>query len=129
MKATRLVGVVLFVIIMCLFLSACRPSNIVRGSTYGYTLGYMKEDYNLSFEEAWRACERTIASLKGYDVVPERYLGKGTIKATIVNDVVRFYITYKSQDSTEIVVRVGYVGDEVASKLIHDKIKENIEKN
>ena len=114
------------VIISIFILSGCKPSHIVGDSIYGYAYGYMKVEYNANFEKAWKACEKTIAAMKGYDVIPEKSLGEGEIKSNIENDTVRFYLTYKTKDITEITIRVGNTGSKVASQLIQDKIKENL---
>ncbi|MCF8054891.1 MAG: DUF3568 domain-containing protein [Deltaproteobacteria bacterium] len=116
------------IMVVCLVLLlpslGCLSTGVVGEANSNYTLGYMKEDYKINFDQAWKVCERTIAALKGYEVEPSRNIGKGTIKATIITDRVWFYITYKSKDVTEITIRVGITGDKVSSKLIHDQIKE-----
>jgi len=127
MKTTK---IILLALILCAAMFGCRSVDVIPDSTYGYTMGFMKQDYKVSFDKAWRACERTIASMKGYDVVPEKNVGKGSITATILNNNVRIDLTYRSKEVTEITVKIGYIpgiGDRVASQLIHDRIKENLE--
>jgi hypothetical protein len=58
-------------------------------------------------------------------------MGQGKISATIEEEKVQISIKYKGKDSTgkditTVSVRVGVVGNELSSKLIHDKLAENL---
>lgn len=96
--------------------------------TYYYINGELKTDYNVSFDEAWTACEKTIAGMRGTEVVPEKEIAKGTINTLINDEKVKFDIIYKSKDLTTVAIRVGLVGNKLSSQLLHDKIAENLVK-
>jgi hypothetical protein len=97
--------------------------------TYYYINGELKADYNKPFDQVWTACEKTIASMHGTEVIPAKEIAKGTIQATISNEKVKFYITYKSKNVTAVAIRVGLIGNKVSSQRLHDKIADNLAKD
>jgi hypothetical protein len=98
------------------------------GGTYAYLTGEMKTDYYYPMDKTWAACEKTVADLKGRDVVPERKIGEGSIKAVIDGEDVTIDLKYKDKAVTTVSVRVGMFGNKVSSQLIHDRIRENLPK-
>ena len=96
--------------------------------TYYYLNGEMKTDYHGSFNDVWTACEKAIASMHGTEVVPEKEIAKGTINALINDEKVKFDITYKSNNTTTVAIRVGLVGNKSSSQLLHDKIADYLAK-
>lgn len=135
MKKNRL-GIFILSLFTLFLFSGCGPELLIIGGaaagagagTYYYINGDLKTDYNVSFDEAWTACEKTIAGMRGSDVVPEKEIAKGTINALINDEKVKFDIIYKSKDLTTIAIRVGLVGNKLSSQLLHDKIAENLVK-
>ena len=102
--------------------------------TYFYINGEMKTDYYFSYDRVWAACEKTIADMRGYDVEPKKDAGQGKIDAMIEDEKVHFSIKSKGKDVTgkditTVGVRVGLVGSELSSKLVHDKLAENLMSN
>lgn len=117
------------------FFSGCVPL-IVGGAaagagagTYYYVNGELKTDYNKSFDQVWTACEKTIASMHGTEVIPDKEIAKGTINATINNEKVKFYVTYKFKNVTTVAIRVGLMGNKLSSQRLHDKITDNLAKD
>jgi hypothetical protein len=96
--------------------------------TYYYINGELKTDYNASFDQVWTACEKTVAGMRGIEVVPEKEIARGTINATINNEKVNFNIIYKSKNVTTVVIRIGLIGNKLSSQLLHDKIADNLAK-
>jgi hypothetical protein len=94
--------------------------------TYFYINGELKTDYQASFDEVWKACEKTVAGMRGTDVIPEKEIARGTINAVINDEKVKFEITYKSKNVTTVAIRVGLLGNRLSSQLLHDKIAENL---
>jgi hypothetical protein len=94
--------------------------------TYMYMNGELKTDYPYSFDKVWVACEKTVADMRGIAVEPIKEIGQGTISAKINNESVKFIIKYKDKNLTTVGIRVGIVGDQTSSKLIHDKVMDNI---
>ncbi len=109
-------------------LSGC-PAIIAGGAavsagtgTYFYINGELKTDYHFSFDKVWDASEKTVADMRSVDVIPYKEIGKGTIDAVIDGEEVRFYITYKSRDLTTVGIRIGILGNQLASQRLHDKV-------
>ncbi|HBI48148.1 MAG TPA: hypothetical protein DDX93_05470 [Smithella sp.] len=96
--------------------------------TYYYINGELKTDYSSSFDEVWAACEKTVADMKGIEVVPEKEIAKGRINTLINDEKVKFDITYKSKNLTTVAIRVGLLGNKLSSQLLHDKIADYLVK-
>lgn len=94
--------------------------------TYFYINGELKTDYYQSFESVWKACEKTVADMRGVDVRPDKEIGKGKITAVIEEEKVQIVIAYKAKNVTTVSIRVGMIGNKLSSQLIHDKIGDNL---
>ena len=93
--------------------------------TYVYEKGELKTDYPAELNDVWSAVEKTVAEMRGQDVERNKEIAKGTINAVINGDNVIFTVLYKDKNITTVAVRVKrYLisGDELASKLLQDKI-------
>jgi len=125
--------VILFLFVYLIF-SGCAPLIIggaaagAGAGTYYYINGELKTDYNASYDQVWKACEKTVAGMRGIDVVPTKEIAKGSITALINDEKVKFHITYKSKNVTTVAVRVGLIGNQLSSQLLHDKIADNLAK-
>ncbi|MGE5855300.1 MAG: DUF3568 family protein [Syntrophaceae bacterium] len=122
--------VALIVLTCCFSLYGC-PVLVVGGAavaggtgTYYYVEGEMKTDYYFSVDAVWSAVEKTIADMKGRDVEPDKDGGK--IVAVINDEKVTFRAVYKDKDLTTLGVRVGPVGNQTASKVIQDRVADNL---
>ncbi|MFA4915629.1 MAG: DUF3568 family protein [Syntrophales bacterium] len=116
----------LFLISGCAALAVSGAAVGAGSGTYLYINGELKTDYNFSFEEVWNACEKTVADMRGVDVVPYKEIGKGKISAVINDEKVQFTLKYKTKDVTTVAIRVGLIGDKLSSQLLHDKIIGNL---
>ncbi|MDI9569485.1 MAG: DUF3568 family protein [Pseudomonadota bacterium] len=94
--------------------------------TYLYINGILKTDYNADFDRVWAAVEKTVADMHGVDVVPAKGIGSGHVDAEINGEKVRITLLFKEKSLTEVGVRVGTMGDETASRMIHTKISANL---
>jgi hypothetical protein len=119
-------------IIIIFFTSGCAVA-VVGGAaagagsgTYFYINGELKTDYYYSFDKVWSACEKTVADMRGLDVEPLKEIGSGKITAMIENEKVQITANYKAKNVTTVSVRVGVIGDKLASQLLHDKIADNL---
>ena len=97
--------------------------------TYFYVNGELKTDYYSSFDNVWRACEKTIADMRGIEVAPAKEIAQGKITAKINDENVQFDITYKAKNLTTVAIRVGMIGNKLSSQLLHDKIADHLAKN
>jgi len=130
MKRLKIVFLVPFVVLFCI--SGCAPlvvggAAVTAGAgTYIFMNGDLRTDYHYPYDTVWSACERTMADMKAVEVVPVKEIGNGTIDAVIDNEKVRISVKYKAKDLTSVSVRVGMVGDRLASQRIHDTIVQNL---
>jgi hypothetical protein len=123
----------LLLIVMCIFfISGCvvlgaGVAAVGAGSgAYYYINGEGTTDYYYPFDRVWTACEKTVADMRGSDVEKSRGISKGTINAIMNDEKVQFTVTYKDKTVTTIAIRVGIIGNELSSKLINDKIYDNL---
>ncbi len=124
--------------IICLFvlflLSGC-AALVVGGAavgagtgTYFWVNNELKTDYMASFDQVWSACEKTVADMRGTEVQPVREIAQGKITTVINNEKVKFEITYRQKNQTNVAIRVGLMGNKLSSQLLHDKIAEHLAK-
>ena len=136
MKKNRLRLYILSLFALFLF-SGCGSEFIIGGivasgagaGTYFYINGELKADYNAPLDHVWSACEKTVADMKGTDVIRTKEIAKGAIETKINDEKVKIDIVYKTKDVTTVSVRVGIIGNKLASQLIHDKIAGNMVKD
>jgi len=112
--------------ILLMLMSTGCAALVVGGATavgtYTYVAGQLKKTYNANLEATYAA---TVAGCKsiGLPVLEEsKQLSQASVKTKDGDRDV--WITLKTQSSTttEVAVRVGYLGDEVTSRRIHDAI-------
>jgi len=125
-------AVALIVLTCCFSLYGC-PVLVVGGAavaggtgTYYYVEGEMRTDYYFSVDAVWSAVEKTIADMKGRDVEPDKQADGGKIVAVINDEKVTFRVMYKDKDLSSLGIRVGLMGNETASKVIHDRVADNL---
>lgn len=113
--------------------SGCNAAINMNGKVVGvssgqfiYQDGNMISSYKSDIELVWAACEKTIKELKGTDIQKERKISAGTIKAIIQDEKVTITVEYVTKGLTSVSVFVGVAGNNMASKLIHDKIAGNL---
>jgi hypothetical protein len=94
--------------------------------TYFFVNGELKTDYYASFDQVWNACEKTVADMRGIEVVPAKEIAQGKITTIINDEKVQFDITYKAKNLTTVAIRIGLIGNKLSSQLIHDKIAEHL---
>jgi len=125
-------AVALIVLMCCFSLYGC-PVLVVGGAavaggtgTYYYVEGEMRTDYYFSVDGVWSGVEKTIADMKGRDVEPDKQTDGGKIVAVINDEKVTFRVMHKDKDLTSLGIRVGLMGNETASKVIHDRVADNL---
>ena len=94
----------------------------VSSGQFIYQDGNLISNYKVDIDLVWAACEKTVTELKGKDVQKERKISVGTIKTIIQDEKVNIYVEYITKDSTSVAIFVGVAGNNMASRLIHEKI-------
>ena len=124
----------LFVIL--LLLAGCNAAINMNGKVAGinsgrfvYQDGNLTSHYRANIDLVWTACEKSVTELKATEIQKERKISTGTIKAVIQDEKVVISVEYVDKDLTSVSVFVGVVGNNMASRLIHDKIISNLARN
>jgi hypothetical protein len=119
----------MFLISALLSITACDTALSVGSKTIGirsgefiYTDGYLRTTYASPMETVWAACEKTLNDLKATDVERNKSIAMGTYTALVQDDKVRISVDYVERDITAVSIMVGPSGNNLASKLIHEKI-------
>lgn len=101
----------------------------IRSGRFVVIDGKLGADYPYSYDRVWKAAEKTMAELRATDVVPDRGIASGSIKGKVGGDEVMIMIDYASRDRTSVSVLVGLIGDTLGTRMIHEKIAENLNKS
>ena len=101
----------------------------INSGKFLYQDGNLVSDYKANIDMVWQACEKSVAELKATDIQKERKISTGMIKAVIQDEKVVIKVEYIDRDLTSVSVFVGTVGNNMASRLIHDKIIGNLGKD
>jgi len=120
-------------ILILLFLVGCNAAINMNGKVAGmssgrfiYQDGDLSSNYQADIDSVWAACEKTLTGLKATNIQKERKIASGTIQAVIQDEKVTIKVEYLERDLTSVSVFVGVVGNNIASRLIHEKIIGNL---
>lgn len=115
--------------ILVVALSGCNSAMVINGKVMGfhsgkfiYQDGYLTTQYKADIEPVWQACLKAVADLKGEDIEKERKISTGVIKAVISDEKVKIRVEYIDRELTSVGVFSGVTGNNMASKIIQDKI-------
>ena len=124
---------VLLLLFALLLLCGCDAALVMNGKIMGvssgrfiYQDGYLITNYKADINSVWAACEKTVTDLKAMDVQKDRKIATGSIKANIQDEKVSILVEYVEKNLTTVSVIVGIAGNNMASKMIQDKIADNI---
>lgn len=101
----------------------------INSGKFLYQDGNLVSDDKANIDMVWQACEKSVTELKATDIQKERKISTGMIKAVIQDEKVVIKVEYIDRDLTSVSVFVGMVGNNMASRLIHDKIIGNLGKD
>ena len=116
-----------------LVLSGCVTvvGDTVMGYEQGkfvYNDGSLQANYRYPLDQVWEAAKKAMTDLKAQDMQLDRRIEKGIIECSLYEEKVKITMDYLTRTETSVSVRVGTAGSNVAAKLIHDKIDENLKK-
>jgi hypothetical protein len=122
--------------LILLLMTGCNAAINLNGKIVGvnsgrflYQDGNLISDYKADIDLVWKACEKSVTELKATDIQKERKISAGIIKAVIQDEKLTIKVEYLDRDLTSVSVFVGMVGNNMAARLIHDKIIGNLAKN
>jgi hypothetical protein len=122
--------------LILLLLAGCNAAINMNGKVAGissgrfvYQDGNLTSNYEADIDLVWMACEKSVNELKAADIQKERKISTGTIKAVIQDEKVVISVEYVEKNLTSVSIFVGVVGNNMASRLIHDKIIGNLAKH
>jgi hypothetical protein len=101
----------------------------INSGKFLYQDGNLVSNYKANIDMVWQACEKSVTELKATDIQKERKISTGMIKAVIQDEKIVIKVEYIDRDLTSVSVFVGTVGNNMASRLIHDKIIGNLGKD
>lgn len=124
---------ILILFVVTALLAGCNAAMVMNGKVMGissgkfiYQDGYLTTRYKADIEPVWQACAKAVVDLKGRDIQKERKISSGSIKTVISDEKVTIRIEYIEKDLTSVSVLTGIVGNNMASRIIQDRIAENI---
>ena len=129
-KLLSLIFLIPLIIVGCN--AAINLQGKVAGISYGkffYQDGNFISEYKADIDLVWKACEKSMIDLKATDIQKERKISTGVIKAVIQEEKAIVKVEYLDRNLTSVSVFVGTVGNNMASRLIHEKIIGNLAKN
>ena len=122
-------NILILLLLVAGVLAGCDAAINMNGKVLGissgqfiYQDGNLVTNYKTDIDLVWAACEKTVQELKGTDVQKERKISTGMIKAVIQDEKVTISVEYLDKSSTSVAVFVGVAGNNMASRLIHEKI-------
>lgn len=117
---------------VCL-LFGCNAAMVMNGKVMGiqsgkavYQDGYLTIQYKADIDPVWKACEKAVTDLKGWSIEKERKISTGSIKAIISDEKVTILVEYIEKDVVAVSVLAGITGNNIASRMIHDRIAANL---
>jgi hypothetical protein len=125
MKKLFMLLALMLVISGCTFDVANKTVGIRQGQ-FIFIDGSLKGDYRFSFDKVWAAAEKTLVELKALDIRKEKRIALGTVSGFIGDEKATIMLDYIDREQTMVSVVVGNIpiGNNLASRLIHDKLTE-----
>jgi len=122
---------------VCLLLSmltvGCDTALTIGNRTVGvtsgdflYTDGFLHSRYAASFDRVWKACEQMMIDMKATQVKPVLKIAKGTIQAVIQDEKVAIEVEYVARNETTVAIRTGVSGNNLASRMLHERIAQQL---
>lgn len=117
-------------LLLSLFLfSGCDTAIVANGNIIGvqsgqfvYESGYLQSIYSYPLDKVWQACEQTLLELHASNIDKQRKVASGTMTANLYEDKIIIKVEYVERDKIAVSVLAGIGGNQLAARLIHEKI-------
>lgn len=106
--------------------AAVAAGAMAGGGTYAYVTGWGTATYNVDLDRAYDAALDACDDLDLVVQKQERHLSDAEITAKDGDSTVWIDLDSEGVRVTKIAVRVGVMGDKVASERIHDRIARQL---
>lgn len=122
----RYLSILLVLLALC-GLGGCAvvAAGMAGGGTYAYVSGWGKKVYNVDLDVAYDAAVAACRALDLKIESREQHLSDAEIRALDGDTDVWIDLESKNPRVTEIAVRVGYLGDKVASERVLAQIERH----
>lgn len=106
--------------------AAVAAGAMAGGGTYAYVTGWGTMTYNVDLDRAYDAALEACDELDLLVKKQERHLSDADIEAKDGDTTVWIDLESQGIHVTKVSVRVGVMGDKVASERIHDRIAKEL---
>lgn len=117
------------------FLAGCEGGVVVGGKSMGVqdgqfvsSSGYMIGSYPYPFDAVCQGIDDTLKDMKAVTNEKNIKIGKASIIATLQGEKVTFEVEFKEKSRTDVSILVGMGGSNIASQLIHDRLRQTLTK-
>ncbi len=118
----RLKNLMLILMLLSTGCAALVVGGAVAVGTYTYVAGQLNRTYNANLDSTYQATLAGCEALGLPQQAQQKQLSHATVKVTDGDRNVWIILKAQSSTTTEVSIRVGYLGDEIASRRIHDAI-------
>ncbi len=117
-----------------LAVSGCDTALVVGNKVVGvesgkfyYTDGFLRTDYTFPLEKVRAAAKATLIDLKATDLQEQKQMAKTTMDCFVSEEKVHLEVEYGTRTLTYVSVRAGKAGNQLASRMVLDRIKKRLE--
>ncbi|HAJ26154.1 MAG TPA: hypothetical protein DCG53_02725 [Syntrophus sp. (in: bacteria)] len=125
----RAFSIITLIFIIAL-LAGCEGGVVVGGKSMGMqdgqfvrSSGYMVGSYPYPFDAVCQGIDDTLKEMKAVTSEKHVKIGKASIIATLQGEKVTFEVEFKEKNKTDVSILVGMGGSNIASQLIHDRLR------
>ena len=125
----------LFLIFTLPMLTGCEGGLVLGGKSvaiqdgqFVQSSGYVVSSYPYPFETVCRAIDDILKEMQAAGSEKTVKIGKARLQAVIQGEKVIFEVEFKAEDRTEVAILVGLGGSNIASRLIHDRLRQQLAK-
>ena len=130
----RAISIITLIFIIGL-LAGCEGGVVVGGKSMGMqdgqfvrSSGYMVGSYPYPFDVVCQGIDETLKEMKAVTNEKHMKIGKASIIATLQGEKVTFEVEFKEKNKTDVSILVGMGGSNIASQLIHDRLRLTLTK-
>jgi len=115
-------------------LAGCEGGLVVGGKSVGvqdgqfvHSSGYMIGSYPYPFDVVCQGIDDTLKDMRAVTNEKHVKIGRESLIATLQGEKVTFEVEFKEKNKTDVSILVG-MGSNIASQLIHDRLRQTLTK-